>query len=181
MIFDEKKITLMDGSEAVLKSPPVGDANKMLGFLKKACGETDFLLRYPEECDIPLEKEIAWVNNLRVSPNALTITCYIGGEVAGNCEINFKSGMKVGHRATIAIAILKDYWGLGIGSAMFEEIIAAAKKRGIEIMELEFIEGNERARRFYEKFGFKIVSEKPNAVKFKDGSYRKEIHMQKYL
>ena len=64
---------------------------------------------------------------------------------------------------------------------MFEELIAAAKERGTEIMELEFIEGNERAKRLYEKFGFRVVSEKPNAFKLKDGTYQKEFCMQKYL
>lgn len=82
---------------------------------------------------------------------------------------------------TIAIAILKDYWNLGIGSAMFEELVAAAQNRGTEIMELVFIEGNDRARHLYEKFGFRVVSEKPNAFKLKDGTYRNEFYMQKYL
>lgn len=49
-----------------------------------------------------------------------------------------EQGMKTSHRA--AIAILKEFWNLGIGSAMFEELIAAAKMRGTEIMELEFID-----------------------------------------
>ena len=89
--------------------------------------------------------------------------------------------MKTSHRATIAIAILKDYWNLGIGSAMFEELVAAAQKHGTEIMELEFIEGNERAKHLYEKFGFHVVSERPNAFKLKDGTYLSEIYMQKYL
>lgn len=75
----------------------------------------------------------------------------------------------------------KDYWNLGIGSAMFEELVAAAQKRGTEIMELEFIEGNERAQRLYEKFGFRVVSERPNAFKLKDGTHLSEIYMQKYL
>ncbi|MGN1048797.1 MAG: GNAT family N-acetyltransferase, partial [Eubacteriales bacterium] len=109
------------------------------------------------------------------------ITCYIDGEVAGNCEISFMSGIKKSHRAVIGIAILRDYWNLGIGSAMFEELVAAAQKRGIEIMELEFIEGNERAKHLYENFGFRVVSERPNAIKLKDGTYLSEIYMQKYL
>jgi len=66
----------------------------------------------------------------------------VDGEVAGNCEITFRGGMKTSHRATIAIAILKDFWNLGIGSAMFEDLIVAAEGRGTEIMELEFSEGN---------------------------------------
>ena len=181
MIFEEKKISLKHGKTAILKSPCTEDAEKLLNYIKKACGETDYLLRYPEEWNISVEQEESWVNRFRSSPDALAITCYIDGDVAGNCEISFRGGIKTAHRATIAIAILKDYWDLGIGSAMFEELIAAAQARGTEIMELEFIEGNARAKHLYEKFGFRIVSEKPNAFKLKDGTYLKEFYMQKYL
>ncbi len=181
MIFEEKKIILKDGRVAILKSPCVEDAEKLLNYIKKSCGETDFLAHYPEERNITVEQEEAWVNRLRSAPNTLGITCYIDGEVAGNCEISFRGKMKTSHRAIIAIAILKDYWNLGIGSAMLEELVAAAQKRGIEIMELEFVEGNERAKHLYEKFGFRVVSEKPNAFKFKDGTYLSEVYMQKYL
>lgn len=181
MILEEKKITLKDGRTAILKSPCVEDAEKLLNYIKKSCGETDFLVRYPEEWNITVEQEKAWVDRLRSAPDTLGITCYIDGEVTGNCEISFRGGMKTRHRATIAIAILKDYWNLGIGSAMFEELVAAAQKHGTEMMELEFIEGNERAKHLYEKFGFHVVSERPNAFKLKDGRYLSEIYMQKYL
>ena len=181
MILEDKSITLKDGRTAVLKSPCVEDAEKLLNYIKKSCGETDFLMRYPEEWNTTVEQEEIWVNNLRSASDTLAITCYVDGEVAGNCEISFKSGMKISHRATISIAILKDYWNLGIGSAMFTELVAAAQKRGTEIMELEFIEGNDRARHLYENFGFRVVAEKPNAFKLKDGTYRNEFYMQKYL
>jgi ribosomal protein S18 acetylase RimI-like enzyme len=181
MIFEDKSILLKDGRTAILKSPCVEDAEKLLNYIKKSCGETDFLLRYPEEWNITVEQEVEWVNRLRSSPNTLGIACYVDGEVAGNCEISFRSGIKTSHRATVAIAILKDYWNLGIGSALFEELIAAAQKRGTEIMELAFIEGNDRARHLYEKFGFRVISQKPNAFKLKDGTYRDEFYMQKYV
>ncbi len=182
MIFEDKVITLKNGKTAVLKSPSVEDAEKLLNYIKKACGETDFLLRYSDEWEgVTVASEEAWVNRLRSAPDTLGITCYIDGEVAGNCEISFRGGMKLSHRATVSIAILKDYWNLGIGSAMFEELVAAAQNRGTEIMELEFAEGNERAKHLYEKFGFKVVCEKPKAFKLKDGSYQSEFHMQKYL
>lgn len=158
-----------------MKSPCVEDAEKLLNYIKTSCGETEYLARYPEEWNTTVEQKEAWVNRLRSSPDTLGITCYVDGEVAGNCEISFRGGMKTSHRATIAIAILKDYWNLGIGSAMFEELVAAAQNRGTEIMELEFIEGNDRARHLYEKFGFRVVSEKPNAFKLKDGTYRNEF------
>ena len=182
MIFEKKEIILKDGREAILKTPDTVDAEKMLNYIKQACGETDYLIRYPEEWNNSVAEEEMWVSSLRNSLNNLAIACYVDGEVAGNCEIIFMSSIKNSHRASVHIGILKDYWNLGIGSAMFEELIRAAENRdGVEIMELEFIEGNDRARHLYEKFGFKVVSEKPNAFMLKDGTMLKEFYMQKYL
>ena len=181
MLFPEKTITLKNGKSAILKSPCPEDAELLLSYIIRSCGETEYLARYPEEWNVTLEQEKAWANRIRTSPNTLGITCYADGGVVGNCEITFRTGLKTAHRAGIAIAVLKDYWNLGIGSAMFEEMIAAAKAHGTEILELEFIEGNDRAQRLYEKFGFCIVGRKPDTYKFKDGSYHAEISMQKHL
>ncbi len=183
MIFQPKEITLKNDKTAILKTPEISDAAGMLAYITKACGETDFLLRAPEEWEaVTVEKEEKWVKNLRESRNTLAITCFIDGKIAGNCEISFRTGMKVGHRAVIAIAVLKEYWNLGIGSAFFREMIAAAEDReGIEIVELDFIEGNSRARALYEKFGFRITGVIPNAIKFRDGSYKNEYQMQLVL
>ncbi len=183
MILNEKTITLKKGMHAVLKTPDCGEGEELLNFIKTSCGETDFLLRYPEEwAGATVEYEEKWIKNVREAKNSLTIACYVNGEVAGNCSITFLGSIKTKHRATIAIAILQKYWGLGIGSAMFGEMIAAAEAHeGTEIVELEFIEGNDRAQALYEKFGFKIVCERPNALKLKDGKILKEIFMQKVL
>ena len=124
MIFEEKTIILKDGRTAILKSPCVEDAEKLLNYIKKSCSETDFLARYPEEWTTTIGQEEAWVNRLRSAPDTLGITCYVDGEDAGNCEISFRGDMKVSHRATIANAILKDtplerQVGMQIGSRLF--------------------------------------------------------------
>lgn len=181
MIFEPKEITLKNGKTAIFKSPSIEDAEQLLNYIKTASGETDFLTRYPEEWTTTVEQEAKWIQNSLDDEDMFTFACYIDGKVVGNCEIRFYKGIKTSHRGLVGIAILKDYWNLGIGSAMFEELIAASKERGILIMELEFIEGNDRARHLYEKFGFKIVSEKPNAFRLKDGTMLSEFYMQKYL
>ena len=183
MIFEDKKITLKDGRTAILKTPCIEDAEKMLNYIKQSCGETDFLIRYPEEWKgVTIESEEKWVEGLRASPSTLSIACYVDGEIAGNCEINFNQSIKTAHRASVHIALIRKYWNLGIGSAMFAELISAAESRPeTEIVELEFLEGNDRARTLYEKFGFKIVGERPNAFKLKDGRLLKEYFMQKEL
>ena len=65
---------------------------------------------------------------------------------------------------------------------MFNELIKAAKNHeGTEYIDLEFVEGNDRAKALYEKFGFQIKSLKPNFFKLKDGTYQNLVYMQKYL
>lgn len=183
MIFEENKITLKDGREAVLRSPCASDAAAHLAYIKKACGETDFLSRCAEEWEsVSLESEEKWIESMASSPDAVAIACYVDGRTVGNCEIRMLGGIKTRHRATVGIAILREYWGLGIGSAMFRELMSVAQAReGIEIVELEFIEGNDRARALYEKFGFRIVGERPSAFKLKDERVLTEYFMQKRL
>ena len=52
---------------------------------------------------------------------------------------------------------------------------------GICQIELDFIEGNTRARRLYEKMGFRITGVKPDAIRLKDGTLVNEYMMLKRL
>ena len=48
-------------------------------------------------------------------------------------------------------------------------------------LELEVIEGNQRAIGLYHKMGFVCTGEKPNAIRLEDGSSLKELMMVKVL
>jgi RimJ/RimL family protein N-acetyltransferase len=181
MILEAKTITLKDGRKAVLKTPELGDGEKLLDHIQTCSGETDFLARCPEEWDMPLAREEAWIRDLREAPDALAIACYIDGEVVGNCEFRCHRGIKTRHRASIGISIRRKYWSLGIGSAMFNELIREARKHGVAILQLEYIAGNERGRLLYEKYGFHAIGERPKAFRLKDGTYQSEILMQREL
>lgn len=183
MIFKETKFELKDGREALLRSPCEKDAEQILKFIIRASGETDYLNMYPEEfADFTLEQEKSFVNENFCNQNEMMIACFVNGEVAGNCQISFRTRMKDHHRASVAIAILQEYWNLGIGTKMFEEMIQIAEKRdGVCQIELDFIEGNTRARRLYEKMGFRITGVKPDAIRLKDGTLVNEYMMLKRL
>lgn len=183
MILQEKKITLKNGITAILKTPEITDAKQLLYCIKTASAETAFLMKGAEDWnDMTVEKEEKWISDNRKSENNLVIACYIDGTVVGCCDITFFNGKKNYHRAGIGISIIKKYWSIGIGSAMFEVLTEIAKEhQSTEILELTFVEGNERGKALYEKFGFEIIGVIPDAYKMKDGSYQNLVYMQKYL
>ena len=82
----------------------------------------------------------------------------------------------------MAIALRKAYWNTGIGTAMFGAMESIARAReGVIQMDLEFIEGNTRARALYEKVGFRIVGMHPDAIRQADGTLYALVAMQKKL
>ena len=51
MKIKEVKFRLKDGREGLLRSPEEADIPAVLEYLFVSAGESEFLLRYPEECD----------------------------------------------------------------------------------------------------------------------------------
>lgn len=179
MIIKDTAFTLKDGRKALLRSPKDEDIQGVLDYLYISAGETEFILRYPEECGkYTYEGEKALFDRINASDNEAMLVCIVDGKVAGNCQIAWKTGLKTRHRASVAIALLKEFWNQGIGTRMFEEMIRIAEaNENLIQMELEFVEGNTRARALYEKMGFRITGVNPNAIRLKDGTLLNEYCM----
>ena len=172
MQIQEVSFLLKDGKTAWIRSPRDEDIPGMLDYLYTTAGETEFLLRYPEECaKYTPEGEKALFDRVNASDNEAMLVCLVDGKIVGNCQISWSSGIKTRHRADVAIAIRKEFWNQGIGTRLLQELIHIAEENeNILQMELEFVEGNSRARALYEKMGFRITGVKPNAIRLKDGT-----------
>ena len=179
MIIKDTEFVLKDGRKALLRSPKDEDIRGVLDYLYVSAGETEFILRYPEECGkYTYEGEKALFDRINASDNEAMLVCIVDGKVAGNCQIAWKTGIKTRHRASVAIALLKEFWNQGIGTRMFEEMIRIAEaNENLIQMELEFVEGNTRARALYEKMGFRITGVNPNAIRLRDGTLLNEYCM----
>ena len=179
MIIKDTEFTLKDGRKAMLRSPKDEDIRGVLDYLYVSAGETEFILRYPEECGkYTYEGEKALFDRINASDNEAMLVCIVDGKVAGNCQIAWKTGIKTRHRASVAIALLKEFWNQGIGTRVFEEMIRIAEaNENLIQMELEFVEGNTRARALYEKMGFRITGVNPNAIRLRDGTLLNEYCM----
>ena len=153
----------------------------MLEFLRETSRESDFLLRYPEENTMGISEEVQFLGGICQSDNKIMLACVIDGSVAGNLSLRGNDYRKLRHRAELALAVRKNYWRLGIGRTMLTEAIGLARNLGLKYLELDYIDGNARAKGLYESLGFQEIARIPQAYCQPDGTFADAILMRKCL
>jgi GNAT superfamily N-acetyltransferase len=58
------------------------------------------------------------------------------------------------------IYVLPGYWSRDVGRRLMDRVIEDVRARGHDRLALWVLEGNERARRFYERYGFAVAEKK---------------------
>jgi len=96
------------------------------------------------------------VPTLAKRTDVFTILCYVDGEAAGiiNCVEGFST---FSCKPLINIhdcGVLAKYRGLGISLKMFAEVEKVAIEKGCCKLTLEVLQGNDVAKKAYEKLGF---------------------------
>lgn len=182
MRFEVRRIELKDGRTLSLEPNSPQYAEEMIEYMKKTSAETDFLLRCPDEVNFTLEGEKDILGRLLDDPGTVMMAAIVDGKVAGNLSVSgIGDKRKILHRSSLAIALYKEYWGLGIGSAMISYATELAKQMGFKQIDLEVVADNTRAQALYKKCGFIETGRRHNALRFDDGSYHDEILMYKDL
>ena len=72
------------------------------------------------------------------------------------------------HAEIINVAVLSAYQNQGYGTFLFEEVLTLMTQYGVRGMSLEVRRSNERAIRFYQKFGFEQTRLRPNYYQNED-------------
>ena len=182
MKFPEREIILKDGRKCVLRPTGPDLAAEMIEYMKVTAGETEWLLRYPDEVSFTLESEQDILDRILEDPGHVMMAAVVDGKVAGNASISgIGNKRKILHRCSLAIALYKEYWGLGIGTAMIGYLTELAEQIGFRQIDLEVVAENEQAQALYRKCGFVESGRRHNALKFDDGAYHDEILMYKLL
>ena len=75
----------------------------------------------------------------------------------------------------ICIHSLQNNWAKGYGSAMMEYVLARFKQEGYKFVILWVFEANTRARKFYEKHGFRLTEQKKLANGITELMYARNI------
>ncbi len=179
MTISDIHFTLEDGRNVLLRCPKEEDIAGALEYVRLSAGETNYIYRSLEDCErYTYESEKHLFEAVNASDNHLMLFCIIDGKIAGNCEIVLERKIKTRHRASVAIALLKDYWRQGLGTRMLDELIIVAQQiEYIAQIEVRLIEGNTRGRAMYEKKGFRICGVIPDGIRLSDGTLLNEYIM----
>jgi len=95
-----------------------------------------------------------WISTLD-NQDRKTLVCIDNGKIVGTSSFGgsrFEQFQSCGE--IISIYLLPDYIGKGYGKILMEATLSELKKQGYENVFLWVLEENNRARIFYEKFGF---------------------------
>lgn len=79
-----------------------------------------------------------------------------GGEVVGWCDLSQTNRPTQSHIGILGIGLLPPYRDRGIGRRLLETALEAARGHGFERITLHVHANNERARKLYEKLGFRF-------------------------
>ncbi|WP_026654280.1 GNAT family N-acetyltransferase [Butyrivibrio sp. AE3003] len=173
-----KIITLKNGREALLRNGEYADGEAVFVNFNETHAETDYLLSYPDENSFDAQQEAEFLKEKTESPNEIEIVAVVDGVAAGTAGIEaVGSKYKLKHRAELGIAILKEYWGLGIGKALMEACIECAKEAGYTQLELNAVAENERAVALYKKMGFVEYGRNPRGFNSRVSGYQEVVYM----
>ena len=171
----------LNGHTLTLRCAAEQDAQMLLRYLKATRGETPWLARGPEEVTMTEEEEKAFIRGQNESPVNLMLLAFVDGEHAGSASLTGFSTARYRHRAQVAVALYQKFTGQGIGTALLEELVGIARKKGLEQLELEVAAHNAGAIALYKKLGFEVCGVLPRNMKYPDGSYEDVLYMAKPL
>jgi RimJ/RimL family protein N-acetyltransferase len=97
-------------------------------------------------------------------------------KVVGWCDVLPIDRPTRAHNGVLGLAVVAEFRGRGIGTALLREALRGARAFGFTRIELSYREGNARVAALYERFGFVREGLQRNAVRV-DGAYEDLICM----
>ncbi|CAH2213573.1 GNAT family N-acetyltransferase [Tepidibacter aestuarii] len=163
--------------QLMIECAKIEDAEELISFTKQVDGETDFLNREPGEFNMSIEDEIKFIKNNRTDENSLFLTAKIKNKIVGTIGFSVPSFNRYRHKGQFGIALVKEFWGYGIGSKLLDTLIKWADSKGFVKITLDVDSTNQKAIKLYEKFGFIQEGYLRKDTFIGNGEYRDSIIM----
>ncbi|EME8252349.1 GNAT family N-acetyltransferase [Enterococcus faecium] len=165
----------------ILREAVPDDAKDILSMMEQVNSETEFLALDEAELLLPPETLSEELSYMYESNNNLLLLAINEGTIVGTASVKADSQFRLSHVGEVGISILQEYWGMGLGTLMLEEIINWAKEMGVLFrLELDVQVRNERAVHLYQKMGFQIEEVMPRGARTDLGEFL-DVYKMSYL
>jgi ribosomal protein S18 acetylase RimI-like enzyme len=115
-----------------------------------------------------MEEERVWFETVlkdMQEGNVVNLVAEVDSHVIGNCLVRrVKPKSPEDHRGNLGIAVKKGYRGQGIGEALMRAAIDRSRGK-FEVIELAVLTDNRRAKKLYERLGFRTYGVRKYALK----------------
>jgi ribosomal protein S18 acetylase RimI-like enzyme len=112
--------------------------------------------------DLSWERRKAWYGRLLAGGEAFALVARDGGRPIGYAFVDVRDGADdtwpYGPRMAelVTLSVAPDARGGGVGTALMDAVDAELARRGVGDLEMFVMAGNDRARAFYERRGFRV-------------------------
>jgi len=172
-----RRFRARDGTEVTLRAPMWSDLDDMLEFINSLVEEGAEILATEKKTR---DEEADWLaQHLSAveTDRKIAIAADVDGRFIGQVEVRPQGGYSH-HVGVLGLAIRDGY--RGIGTELMKEAEVQSRRLGLEMLTLDVFATNSRARRLYEKLGYRAVGRVPKAI-LKDGDYKDSVIMTKDL
>ena len=139
------------------------DAVALISLRQAVFAQTDFMLYGPGEYSATPEEVASQLRRIAGSGHSRSLVAARSDELIGFLGVSGSSIPRLRHSASIAVGVLRQWWGRGIASSLLAEVLAWAPSAGLSRLELFVMKNNPRAIALYERAGFRVEGSRRRA------------------
>ena len=170
--MQRREVSLADGRVLGIRKAHPADAPELLAYIEQTSAQTDFFTFGPGEFDLSEAEERHYLGAVLDSPNQVFLLALVDGAIVGTANFDAPRRPRVRHSGEIGMSVHRDFWRMGVGSALLDTLIAWAKATGIVTkLNLKVRTDNDRAIALYRRKGFALEGTIRNDMKLGDHYY----------
>jgi len=172
---------LKNGKSLTIRKAKKEDAQEIINYLKKVGAESNNLLFGAEGLPYTVEQEASMIEKINSSTSSALLVGILDNKIICIGSLSSPQRERIAHQGDLALSVLKEFWGIGVGSCIMSELINFAKNSGkITVLHLGVRSDNANAITLYKKFGFEEIGLYRKFAKI-DGVYYDDFLMNLYL
>jgi len=156
------------------------DASAIIALQRQIAEETTFMLLEPHEVPAKPKGLAAHLKDIETRANTAWFVAEHEGAVIGYLGADGGRLKRNAASARIFLGVVREYWGRGVGRALFQTVEDWARAQGLRRLDLTVQVHNARGRALYEKLGYEVEGRMRESLVV-DGEPVDELLMSKLL